>query len=142
MLCVMLTVAIKLDINIIAMLTGVQMSCLDCPTDAEVAWEVKDVEPMLTAKLECAISGPVVYDYVVITCGNDILDNREDGVLLVVGGYDDKRLRGSPSPDESTGRILAVASCQCANILCAPSSRYVCESFEGRGSEKWERFAY
>lgn len=93
----MLTVAIKLHIHIIAMLTGIQVPRLDRPADAEVAWEVKDTEAMLAAKLNCTISGSVIYDYVVVTCGNDILDNREDGVLLVVGRYDHENLRGGPS---------------------------------------------
>lgn len=104
----MLAVAIELNVNVIAMLACVEVARLDGTPYAEVAREVYDVEPMLSAQRERAIAGPIVHDDVVVPSAYDALDDREKGLLLIVGWYDDEGLRCDSFNDVSTVRILAV----------------------------------
>lgn len=87
---VVLAVTVKLYVDVIAALAGVEVPSLDGAADAEVAREIKDVEPMLPAERERSISRSVVYDDVVIPGRNDVLHYGEDGVLLVVGRYNNE----------------------------------------------------
>lgn len=105
---VMLAVTIELDVNVIAMLACVEVSRLHGAPYAEVAWEVYDVEPMLSAQRKRAVPGPIVHDDIVVPSVHDALDGWKKGLLLVIGRYDDEGLRCDSFNDASTARILAV----------------------------------
>lgn len=106
----MLAVTIELDVNVIAMLACVEVPRLNGAPYAEVAREVYDVEPMLSAQRERSVPGPIVHDNIVVSGAHDALDDREKGLLLVIGRYDDEGLRCDSFNDASTARILAVRS--------------------------------
>lgn len=52
---VVLSIAVNLNIDVVAKALGILMPSLDSSTDAQVLWKVEDVYPMFAAQVESVI---------------------------------------------------------------------------------------
>lgn len=85
---IVLSVAVELNIYVIAITQCVFMACLDAAAYAEVLGEVQDIESICFAYGFGFVRRPVVDDDIVVSCGNYIAYDRGNALLLVVRGDD------------------------------------------------------
>ena len=87
---IMLPVAIHLNINVIAMISGIQVTALHGTTNSQVLWQVNDIYAICSTHAQSVIPRPIVYDHVIVTAALNISYRSENRLGLIVGGYNNQ----------------------------------------------------
>ena len=90
---VVLSIAVNLNIDVVAKALGILVPSLDSTADAQVLRKIEKVNPMFAAQVESIICRPVIYHDVVITTRLNCSNRVQNALPLVISRNNNENTR-------------------------------------------------